>query len=73
MYTVREASEQLGVTPQRVHALIRDYALEVTKVAEGRLFLIPQSELDKIPLERPNGVRHDREKKPEKKSKKRST
>jgi excisionase family DNA binding protein len=55
-YTVAQAAELLGVSRQRVHQLIRFYALKVDCVA-GLLTLIPKKELAKIPTNRTNRTR----------------
>lgn len=56
--TVAEAAEQLNVSPQRVHALIRFYKVKVEQIAHGKLTLIPKSEFAKIPKKRPSGPRN---------------
>lgn len=61
-YTVSEAAELFGVTRQRMHSLIKTYNVHVDKVS-ARLCVIPKSEIKKIPKDRPNGVRHDRQQK----------
>lgn len=66
LFSVSELAAKLDVSTQRVHALIKSYGIEVRKLADGRLFLIPESEIGKIPKSRPNGVRRN----PSKKTKK---
>jgi len=46
--TISEVAEKLGVTRQRVHALIRTYGVRV-QVINSRMFLIPKKEMKKIP------------------------
>ena len=54
--TMSEAADELNVTRQRLHQLVKAYGLTVEKV-HVRLTMIKRSELKKIPKNRPNGVR----------------
>ncbi len=54
--TVSDFADELGVTRQRVHALIRRYGVNAEQVCVGGPFLIPRRELRKIPKNRPSGI-----------------
>lgn len=58
--TVREAAEEiLGVTPQRVHQLIRTYGIE-TRQPSPRLMLVKRTDIERVAeQERPTGVHLD--------------
>lgn len=51
--TIAEAADRMQVSRQRMHKLIESYSLE-TKKLHGRLMVIHEAELDKIPKQRKN-------------------
>ena len=55
--TVREAADEvLGVTPQRVHQLIRAYGIE-TRRPSPRLMLLKRIDVERVAdSERPTGI-----------------
>ena len=72
--TVREAAEEiLGVTPQRVHQLVKTYAIR-TKKPSPRLVLLAKADVVRVArTERPSGLHADRSgKAPRKRTKRRA-
>ena len=57
--TVSEAATLFGVTTQGMHGIIKKYDVEVYEI-NPNMFLVPKSELRKIPKERPTGVHIDK-------------
>ena len=53
-FTVTEMAEQLSVSRQRVHQLIKAYGVKIQKA--GRTVLVSQKEFKKIPVDRESGV-----------------
>lgn len=51
--TVAEAAERMNVSRQRMHKLIESYHLNTQKI-QGRLLVMDEDELKKIPKERKN-------------------
>jgi hypothetical protein len=53
--TVSELADQMGLTPQRVHVILRTYDVPTIR-PHKRLTLVPKAEAKKLlKLERPNG------------------
>ena len=58
--TVKDASEMVGVTVQRMHQLIKTYELETDEI-NPRLKTVREKDVTKLKeMERPDGVRIDR-------------
>jgi hypothetical protein len=53
MLTISDAAKALGVSRQRMHVLIKTYAVQTTSV--GPIKLVDLKELRKIPAIRPTG------------------
>lgn len=51
--TIAEAAERMNVSRQRMHKLIESYELQTQKI-QGRLLVMDEDELKKIPKERKN-------------------
>lgn len=62
--TIREGSEIIGVSVQRMHQLIEEYDLETDSI-NPRLKVMKRSDADKLKdMDRPDGVRRDRRQTP---------
>lgn len=63
--SIAQAAENFGVSRQRMHQLIETYGVEVETLT-SRMKLVNKQELQRIPANRPSGVRLDRKKKSKK-------
>ena len=66
MLTTKEAGERLGITVQRIHALIRDGRLPAQKF--GRDYLIKESDLKLVEERKPGRPSKQTAKKPKSKN-----
>ncbi len=53
MLTITEAAQQIGVSRQRMHVLIKTYGLQTERA--GPIKMIARDELAKLPTNRPSG------------------